>query len=78
MAELDGFVAYLVFSGGAGDLVSVSVFRDRATATASDELARQFVADVLADFQIERADMVGGGEIVVSRFTNALLEPVHA
>jgi hypothetical protein len=78
IAELDGFLAYLVFSGGAGNLVSVSVFRDRPTATASDELARQFVANALTDFEIERADMVGGGEIVVSRFTNALLEPVHA
>ena len=77
MAELEGFVAYLVFSGGAGDLVSVSVFRDRETATASDELARQFVTNALADFEIKRADMVGGGEIVVSRVTNALLEPVH-
>ena len=74
MAELDGFVAYLVFSGGAGELVTVSVFRDRATATASDELARQFVANALSDFEIKRADMVGGGEIVVSRVTNALLE----
>lgn len=77
MAELDGFVAYLVFSGGPGELVSVSVFRDRTTATASDELARQFVRDELADIDIERADMVGGGEVVVSRITEELLEPLH-
>lgn len=78
MAELDGFVAYLVFSGGAGELVTVSVFRDRATATASDEVALQFVRDELADFEINRTDMVGGGEIAVSRVTETLLEPVHA
>jgi hypothetical protein len=78
MAELDGFVAYLVFSGVPGELVSVSVFRDSAAATASDELAVQFVSDELADFDIKRADMVGGGEIVVSRVTEALLEPVRA
>jgi hypothetical protein len=77
MAELDGFVAYLVFSG-AGELVTVSVFRDRATATASDELALQFVRDELVDLEINRTDMVGGGEIAVSRITEALLEPVHA
>src|ERR1035441_4410103 len=45
MAELDGFVAYFVFSSGQGELVSVSVFRDRATATASDEVALVFVRD---------------------------------
>jgi hypothetical protein len=78
MAALDGFVAYFVFSGGAGELVSVSVFRDRATATASDELALQFVTGALADFDIKRVDMVGGGEIVVSRVTELLLETVHA
>jgi hypothetical protein len=78
MAELDGFVAYLVFSGGPGELVSVSVFRDRSTAAASDELALQFVRDELSGFDIKRADIVGGGEIVVSRVTKALLEPIHA
>jgi hypothetical protein len=78
MAELDGFVAYLVFSGGPRELVSVSVFRDRETASSSDELALSFVRDELADVDIERADMVGGGEIVVSRITEALLEPLHA
>jgi len=78
MAKLDGFVAYLVFSGSAGELVTVSVFRDRPTATASDELAQQFVRDELAAFDIKRTDMIGGGKIVVSRVTEALLEPVHA
>jgi hypothetical protein len=78
MAELDGFAAYLVFSGGAGELVTVSVFRDRATATVSDELALQFVRDELADFEIERTDMIGGGSIVVSRVTETLLQPIHA
>ncbi len=78
IAELDGFVAYLVFSGGAGELVSVSVFRDRVAATASDALALQFVRDELADFDITQTDMVGGGEIAVSRVTETLLEPVHS
>jgi hypothetical protein len=78
IAELDGFVAYLVFSGGAGELVSVSVFRDEATATVSDELALQFVRGELADFDIKRTDMIGGGSIMVSRVTETLLEPVHA
>jgi hypothetical protein len=78
MAGLEGFVAYLVFSGGPGELVSISVFRDRAAATVSDELALQFVRDELPDFDIKRADIVGGGEIVVSRVTDALLHQIHA
>ncbi len=36
MAELEGFIASLVFSGDAGELVSFSVFRDQASATASN------------------------------------------
>ena len=78
MAELDGFVAYLVFSGDAGELISVSVFRDRPTAGVSDELAMQFVRDELTDLDIKRTEMIGGGSILVSRVTEALLEPVHA
>ena len=78
MAELDGFVAYFVFSSGAGELVAVSVFRDAASAGASDEVAQTFVRDELDDLHIERSDSIGGGEIVVSRVTEALLEPIHA
>lgn len=78
IAELDGFVAYLVFNGGAGELVSVSVFRDEATARISDDLALQFVRDDLADFDIKRTDTIAGGSIVVRRITETLLEPVHA
>ena len=78
MAELKGFVANFAFSSGAGELVTVSVFRDRATATASDEIALSFVRDELGSLEIERADTIGGGEIVVSRVTETLLEPIHA
>jgi hypothetical protein len=78
MAELDGFVAYFVFSSGQGELVSVSVFRDRASATASDEVALVFARDELDDVEIERTDMIGGGVIAVSRVTEAFIEPIHA
>jgi hypothetical protein len=78
IAELDGFVAYFVFSPGMGELVTVSVFRDRAAATASDEVALAFVHDELHDLEIERTHMVGGGEIVASRVDKALLQPIHA
>jgi hypothetical protein len=78
MAELDGFVAYFVFSSGTGELVSVSVFRDRASAEVSDEVAVRFVGEDLGDVDIERSEPVGGGEIAVSRVTEALLEPIHS
>jgi hypothetical protein len=78
MAELDGFVAYFVFSPGAGELVAVSVFRDRASAEASDDVALRFVGEELGDVDIERSEPVGGGEIAVSRVTEALLEPIRA
>jgi hypothetical protein len=77
MAELDGFVAYFVFSSATGELVTVSVFRDRGAATVSDEVALAFVRGELHDLDIKRTDTIGGGEIVVSRVTEALLEPVH-
>ena len=78
MAELDGFVAYFVFSSATGELVTVSVFRDRGAATVSDEVALAFVRDELDGLEIKRTDTIGGGEIVVSRVTEVLLEPIHS
>jgi hypothetical protein len=78
MAELDGFVAYFVFSSGTGELVTVSVFGDRGAAAVSDEVALGFVRDELDGLDIQRTDTIGGGEIVVSRVTEALLEPIHS
>jgi hypothetical protein len=77
MAELDGFVAYFVFSSGEGELAAVSVFRDRETASSSDVVALAFVRDELEKVEIERSNALGGGEIVVSRVTDALLEPIR-
>jgi hypothetical protein len=78
IAELDGFVAYFVFGLGTDELVSVSVFRDRDTAIASDEVALSFVRDQLGELGIERTNTIGGGVIAVTRTTEALLEPIHA
>jgi hypothetical protein len=78
IAKLDRFVAYFVFNSGAGELVTVTVFRDRAAAAASDELAMAFVRSNLDDLDIQRTDTVGGGEIVASRVSRKLLEPIHA
>lgn len=69
IASLDRFAAYFVFSAGTGELVTVSVFLDRAAAVASDELALVFVRDNLDHLDIEPADTIGDGEIVIGRTT---------
>ncbi len=78
IAELDGFVAYFVFGLATGEVVSVSVFRDRAAVVASDEVAQAFVRDQLDELGIERTDAIGGGTVVVTRVTETLLEPIRA
>jgi hypothetical protein len=75
MAKLHRFVAYFVFGSRTGELVTVSVFQDRAASSGSDELAMAFVRYNLDHLDVERTDMIGGGEIVVSRVSAPFLEP---
>ena len=74
---MDGFEAYHAMDCGGGDIVSVSLLRDQATAEESDERALAFVERELGAFDIERTE-VTGGEVVVSRAMATLLEPAHA
>jgi hypothetical protein len=74
---MDGFEAYHALDCGGGEVVSISVLRDQAAAEESDERALQFVRRELAEFDIERTELIGG-EVVVSRAMAALLEPAHA
>jgi hypothetical protein len=74
---LDGFIAYHALDCGGGEIVSISVLRDQATAEESDELALAFVRDQLESFDIERTEVIGG-EVVVSRAMAEVLEPAHA
>lgn len=78
IADLDGFLAYFVFSSRTGELVTVSVFQDQTAANASDGLALEFVRDELKDVGVERTGTLGGGTIAATRVTDALLEPIHA
>lgn len=75
--EMDGFEAYHVVDCGAGEIMSMSFFRDLATAEESDDRALEFVRDELGDFDIERTEVVGG-EVAVTRAMQELLEPAHA
>jgi len=77
LEAMDGFEAYHALDCGGGEVVSISVLRDQAAAEESDERALEFVRRELADFDIERTEVIGG-EVVVSRAMAALLEPAHA
>jgi heme-degrading monooxygenase HmoA len=75
--RLDGFEAYHALDCGRGEIMSISLFRDQASAEASDDLALQFVGEELGEFDIERTEAIGG-EVIVSRAMAELLEPAHA
>jgi hypothetical protein len=74
---MDGFEAYHAIDCGRGEVISISLFRDQATAEESDERALEFISDRLSDFDIERTEVIGGG-VTVSRAFADLLEPAHA
>jgi hypothetical protein len=76
VAALDGFLGYRVIDCSGGELLSISMFRDSPTAAVSDELAAQFVNEELGDLSVDRTDTIGGGPVLVSRVTYALLAPL--
>jgi heme-degrading monooxygenase HmoA len=67
LEALPGFSSYQVIDCGAGDIVAVSRFRDRASAQRSEDLAARFALIELEGFDLERNEWFGGGEILVSR-----------
>jgi hypothetical protein len=77
LEEMPGFVAYEVVDCGDGTVSTFTVCRDRETADRSLDLAAEFVRDDLADIEIERLEALGG-EVMVSRARDEVLEPAHA
>jgi hypothetical protein len=77
ITELDGFVGYHALDCEGGEILSISIFGDQAAAEESDERALDFVREHLADFDIERTEVIGG-EVIVSRAAAPVLEPAHA
>jgi hypothetical protein len=75
-AQEPGFVAYQVAQTGPRTVASITTFREREQAEASNELAAEWVADALADFDVERMGVIGG-EVMVSRAVADMLEPAH-
>jgi quinol monooxygenase YgiN len=76
LAQEEGFVAYQVAKTGETTVAAVTVFHERAQAEASNDLAAQWVAEELQDFQVERLGIIGG-EVMVSRAIAEMLEPAH-
>jgi hypothetical protein len=71
-----GFIAYQVARTGDRTVASITMFHERDQAERSNELAAEWVAESLADFEVERMGVMAG-EVMVSRASADLLEPAH-
>jgi quinol monooxygenase YgiN len=76
LGQEPGFVAYQAMEMGSGRICTTSVFASREQADASNELAAEWVAQDLVDFEIELMGVMGG-EVMVSRAHADMLEPAH-
>jgi hypothetical protein len=76
LAEAPGFVDYQAVAVGDDMILSTTIFEDEDQCLASNDMAAEFVRDHLQEFQIERLD-VWGGEVMVSRAADKVLEPAH-
>ncbi len=76
LAEEPGFVDYQVLATGDDTITSMTIFEDEEQCLASNDMAAQFVREHMGPFQIERLD-VFGGEVMVSRAAEKVLEPAH-
>ncbi len=76
LGQQPGFVCYFALDVGDRSIETISVFRDRASAERSDQLAAAYVRKNLAEFRITRTDLTAG-EVLVSRATLEALEDAH-
>lgn len=76
-AQEPGFISYHVAQTGERMVASTTLFAQRDQADASNELAAEWVADNLGDFEVERIGIIGG-EVMVSRAMADVLEPAHS
>ena len=75
-AQEPGFIAYQVARTGDRTVASITMFHEHDQAERSNELAAEWVAESLTDFEVERMGIIGG-EVMVSRAVSDLLEPAH-
>jgi hypothetical protein len=76
LAEEPGFVDYQVVATGDDMVVSMTIFDSEEQCLVSNDLAADFVREHLGPFQIESLE-VFGGEVMVSRAAEKVLEPAH-
>jgi len=76
-AQEPGFISYHVAQTGERMVASTTLFAEREQADASNELAAEWVADNLDDFEVELIGVIGG-EVMVSRAMADVLEPAHS
>jgi hypothetical protein len=76
ISQEPGFVAYFALDTGDATVETISIFHDRASADASNELAADYVRENLGEFELTRT-AVSGGEVLVSRVTAQALEDAH-
>jgi hypothetical protein len=76
LAAEPGFIDYQVVATGDDTIMSMTIFEDEEQCLASNDIAAEFVREHLAAFEVERLD-VFGGEVMVSRAAEKVLEPAH-
>jgi len=76
ISQEPGFVAYFALETSDDTVETVSIFRDRAHADASNELASDYVRENLGEFALTRTE-VSGGEVFVSRVTAEANDDAH-
>jgi hypothetical protein len=75
-AREPGFMGYEVAQTGENTVAAITTFRTAEQAEASNELAAEWVAEELADFDVQRLGVING-EVMVSRAASEMLEPAH-
>jgi len=76
LSQEPGFLAYQAIDTGNDMIMTLSVFRTREQAEASNDLAAEWVADELSDFDVTRVGVIAG-ETMVSRAAPDMLEAAH-
>ena len=76
MAAEPGFIEYQVIATGDDTMLSISVFEDEQQALQFNDLASEFVREYLVPFDMERTEVLGG-EVMVSRAAERVLEAAH-
>ena len=75
-AREPGFVSYEVAKTGERTVASITTFQELEQAEASNQLAADWVAEELTDFDVHRMGVITG-EVMVSRASADVLRPAH-